>query len=267
MLARTSKTLLLVASVAAIALPGCVSGPSSRVERPDHPLMVRAEQAYLAGDRDSALADYRAYRTGFAGGPWTSDAYYWEGVLLLEKGDAAQAEHAFDECLRQPRNRTIEAQAQIGRGDCFFVRDRFDEAIGAYQRGLDLRAPDVRTDYCLYRLAAARQRHGDWAQGRSCYELLLRDFPRSLLAARTRQRLEYPDQAYHIQVGALADEESARNLAGYVQSKGVQAKVVRTGAGETPWLVWVGAYTQWDEARGALGEVQQICGREAALVP
>lgn len=264
---RASRVAFLALVAGALAaLAGCAGGGEHRSDRPDHPLLVRAEQAYLAGDRDQALASYRGYTTGFAHGPWASDAYYFQGVILLEKGDAANAEAAFRECLRAARNRYVEAQARIGLGDCFFVADRFDDAIAAYTRALDARSPDARLDYCLYRLAAARQRRGEWSSGRTCYEMLIRDYPRSLLTPRARQRLEFPDQAYHIQVGAFADEESARNLCGYVESKGVNAKVVRT-AGEAPYLVWVGTYLSYQDARVAMAEIQQICGREAQLVP
>jgi tetratricopeptide (TPR) repeat protein len=262
---RTSPIAFVLLALA-LAPAGCAGG-ERRADRPDHPLLVRGEQAYLAGDRDAALVSYRGYTNGFAGGPWASDAFYFQGVILLEKGEARLAEAAFAEAIRTPRNRYVAAQAQIGLGDCYFAEDRFDEAIAGYQRALDLHAPDARLDYCLYRLAAARQRRGEWASARTCYELLIRDFPRSVLVPRTQQRLEYPDQAYHIQVGAFTDAESAQNLRGYVESKGVAAKVVRTSAGESPFLVWVGTYQSYDQARVAMADVQQICGHEAQLVP
>jgi tetratricopeptide (TPR) repeat protein len=275
MFARIWTSTALAAILLLPGVAGCAGTPAGPVAddrspaakaRPDHPLLVRAEQAYLAGDRDAALLDYRSYRTGFDGGPFTSDAWYWEGVILLEKGDAAGARTAFSAATAGARSRFIEAQARIGLGDCAFVCDRFGDAIDAYQSAIALHCPDARNDYCLYRLAAARQRNGEWSAGRSDYELLLRDHPKSQLTARVEQRLRYPDQAYHLQVGAFGDEESAGVLRGLVQSKGVNAKVVRTG-GPEPYLVWVGTYMRYDEAREARGDVQQMCGREAVLVP
>ena len=275
MFARMSSSAALAAILLLPGLAGCASAPSggpggadarAAIVRPDHPLLVQAEQAYLAGDRDTALADYRAYRTGFNGGPFTSDAWTWEGVILLEKGQAAGAQTAFDEAVRTARSPFVLAQARIGLGDCAFVTDRFHDAIDEYQSALSLHCADARNDYCLYRLAAARQRNGEWSAGQSDYELLLRDCPKSQLMARVEQRMRYPDQAYHLQVGAFPDEQSASSLRGLVQSKGVNAKVVRTGGAE-PYLVWVGTYTRYEDARDALPGVQSLCGREAVLVP
>lgn len=275
MFARNSTSAALAALLLLPGIAGCVTAPgggsgatseSARAVRPDHPLLVRAEQAYLAGDREAALAGYRAYRTGFNGGPFTAYAWNWEGVILLEKGDAAGAETAFSAAVRTARGKFDEAQARIGLGDCAFVTDRFGAACDAYLGALSVHCPDARNDYCLYRLAAARQRNGEWSAGRSTYEIMLRDHPQSLLTARVEQRMRYPDQAYHVQVGAFADEDGAAALRGVVQSKGVNAKVVRT-AGAEPYLVWVGTYMRYEDAREALGDVQQMCGREAVLVP
>lgn len=263
---RSTFAGLLLALAAGGA--GCVTGGGgARPDAPDHPLLVRAEQAYLEGDCDRALAAYRGYRAGFGPSPFCADASYFEGVILLEKGDPASAEAAFRACIAAPRTRFLEAQAWIGLGDCHFVRDRYGDAIAAYQRALDLRVPDARTDYALYRLAAARQRYGEWSGGRTCYEMLIRDHPRSVLAARARQRLAYADHSFHLQVGAFHDEENARNLSGYVLSKGIPAKVVRGGADEGPWLVWAGAYQSYEAAKGAVPEIQAICGKEVTLVP
>ncbi len=235
---------------------------------PDHPLLAEAAERYLAGDRDGALARWRAYRAGFGPSPFCADAWYWEGVVLLETGDRAGAERAFRECLRAPRSRWFAAMAECGLGDSLFAADRFDEAVEAYRRALDQRCPDARTDYILYRMAVANERAGNWSRGRTCYELLLRDHPRSALSARARERLEHPHPAFFVQVGAFADEESARTLSLQILSKGLPARVVRGSGGEAPYLVWAGSFGRYDEARDALPEIARLCGaKSATLVP
>jgi tetratricopeptide (TPR) repeat protein len=262
----TARALSLPGLIFAVSIGGCASPPRAD-KPPEHPLLVEGEQKYLAGDREGALACYRGYRQGFGPSPHCADAWYWEGVILLEKGDARAAAHAFEECARSPRTPFFATMAEAGIGDAAFVEDRFADAIAAYQRALDKRCPDARIDYVLYRLAVAHQRAGEWALGRSCYETLLRDYPRSPLALRAKERLSWPNQGYYLQIAALPDEARARSVSDFLLTRGIPAKVVKGGAPDAPWLVWIGGYTRYSEARGAMPEIARLCGREPVLLP
>ncbi len=244
---------------------GCAT-PATRPPPPDHPLIVRAEQAMLAGDEDEALKLYRAFRAGFRPSPLESECHYWEGTILLKRGKAADAEKSFYGCVSAPRSRFIEAAGWIGIGDCRFVRDDYQGAILAYDRALRLSVPDARSDYALYRLGIARQRQGEWELGKACYRLLVRDHGQSPLRPRAEQRLRWPDQYLHLQVGAFQQEESAKKLEGYLHQKGLIAKTVNV-SGPAPYLVWVGDYPSARDANAAMPEVRRLCGDSVVLVP
>ncbi|HVY62681.1 MAG TPA: tetratricopeptide repeat protein, partial [Planctomycetota bacterium] len=119
------KKLLLAVALGALSLAtGCVA-PETRPPAPSHPMLVKAEQAMLAGDEDGALKLYRAYREGFAESAFDSECWYWEGTILLKKGRVEEAASAFASCIARPRSRFLEAEASVGLGDCRFVRDDY----------------------------------------------------------------------------------------------------------------------------------------------
>ena len=265
--ARMKSSIFVSAMAAAVlSLAGCVT-PVARPAAPDHPLLVRAEQCMLSGDDDQALKLYRSYREGFRPSPLESECHYWEGTIHLKKGRVDDAERSFGACISNPRSHFIEAEASIGLGDCRFVSDDYSGAITSYQRALDLRVPDARNDYALYRLGVARQRLGDWDAGRSCYQLILRDMKKSPLAQRAEQRLRYPDRFMHYQVGAFQAEDGAQRLERALHAKGLIARTVNLANGPAPYLVWVGDYPTFAHAAQARDEVKKLCGDEVVLVP
>lgn len=250
----------------ALVIAGCTT-PASRPPAPEHPLLVRAERELLAGNEAEALRLYRAYRVGFEPSPFVSECRYWEGAILLKQGKLDEAERSFRACLADPRSRFLEAAAWVGFGDCRFAADDYSGAIQAYQRALDLRVPDARNDYAIYRLGVARQRVGDWEAGRACYQLVLHDHAKSPLRVRAEQRLRYPDRYLHLQVGAFQLEESAKQLEVYLHEKGLIARTVNVVNGAAPYLVWVGDYSSFALAQAALPDVRKLCGESVVLVP
>jgi TolA-binding protein len=246
---------------------GCVA-PETRPEAPAHPLFVRAEQAFLDGREDEALDLFRSYRQSFGGSPVVTECHYWEGAIHLKKGRTGEAEASFRSALAGPRSHWIAASAWFGVGDCRFAVDDYEGAIRSYQRGLDLRVPDARNDYALYRTGVARQRIGDWEEGKSCYAVLVRDYARSALRTRAEQRLRYPDRSLHLQVGAFQSEDAARRLESDLHAKGFIARTVRIEHGAAPWLVWVGDYASVSHAQREVARVRAACeGQEVVLVP
>jgi tetratricopeptide (TPR) repeat protein len=257
----------LTSILLALSLSACAT-TASRPPAPEHPMLVRAEQALLAGDDEQALQCYRAYRTGFADGDLVSECYAWEGTIHLKKGRLAEAEAAFKGALGDARSRFVEAQAHVGLGDCRFARDDYAGAIQSYQRALDLRVPDARNDYALYRCGVARQRLGEWEAGKACYQLVVRDHRKSPLAGRAEQRLRYPDRYLHLQVGAFQAEDGAKALEESLHRRGLVAKTVNVVNGPAPYLVWVGDYTSFGAAQSAMAQVKSAAGtEEVVLVP
>ena len=257
-----------VALSAALPSAGCTvtrAGYAEGTRSPAaHPMFARAQQSYLRGNLDEALDLFRGYRQGFAGQAVLAEAWYWEGLIHLEKGSLDAAEQSFTHAAKGATAAHIEANAFMGLGDCAFAQDRFPVALAHYQRAVDMRVPEARNDYALYRLGVTRQRLGDWGGGQSFYQLLLRDHPHSPLVERARERIAFPARAFHVELARFADAREARLEQLRIQSAGQRCQLVEHAGGVS---VWVGGYPRYDVAKAAAPALEAIAGRPVTIVP
>ncbi|MHC4828867.1 MAG: tetratricopeptide repeat protein [Planctomycetota bacterium] len=245
-----SSTLAFVCLASCLLAPGCMSHaayPSPAVEPAPHPMYQRAERAYLLGDHQESLTLFRAYRKGHAprgAGAW---AWYWEGQILLEQGEGQAAETAFEKAVSSSYHPLLEALSYTGLGDCAFADTRYEEATAHYQRVLDLKVPEARNDYVLYRLGVTRQRRGDWGGGLSYLQHLLAMHPQSPLKEKAEARIAFPARLFYYALNQHETETQARAALQPLIEQGLRGRVVSLQDGG-PYLVLAGGYMTHAEA-------------------
>jgi len=72
---------------------------------------------------------------------------------------------------------------------------------------------------------------------------------------------------YAVQFGAFRNAANARNMAGKIQEKGLEARVVKieADAGQTLFKVWSGSYKTLAQARQAAKDLKQRTGMETVI--
>lgn len=89
-------------------------------------------------------------------------AYYNQGYILFSQKDYDGARNAFRKYTIGERFRKQEllADAFIRLGDCYFIDKDYTQAIGYYDKAIELKAPD--TDYAIYQKALAYGGQGNF---------------------------------------------------------------------------------------------------------
>ncbi len=254
--------------VVVLAASGCrVHETLARDPIGAHPLLERAQQAYLEGRKDEALRLFRGYADGFARGDGLATARYWEGVILLERGRTQEAERALEIARHAVDARWLRANILIALGDVAFSRDAFEHAERLYRRALDIADPGARNDYALYRIGVARQRGGDWGGGRTSLERLVRVYPDSPLAAHARKRLAFPLSGFHLEIERYAEADRAAALERELERRGYPARRLHEPGALRPWSVWVGPYAAYADAEHAAAQLGAMIGRRLEILP
>ncbi len=225
-------------------------------------------------ERDYRLARYKQADRGASAvieaqpaHPDTAEAHYVRALVRLrgDHRDAAQAD--LDRAVELGRRREVIGAAHVQIGHIEFDDGRFDRAAAAYARAIPLLGRESTSGDVLYRLAICRQRLGDFARSRRDFDRVVRAFPGCRSAAAARQKLTWAEDCFSIQCGAYSQKYRAKAAAQSLSERGVRAVVSalprRVGA---PFIVHVGRFRDFDEARAALGGVRRV-QPDAFLIP
>jgi tetratricopeptide (TPR) repeat protein len=260
-----------------------------------------AEAAFTLGQLHYARGEYRQAADAFARAAARfaparkGEARYWAGLAWLGCGEANQARAAFEEAARQVTPRPPEAL--LGVALCWELAQRPDRALETLQ-GLLVDDPGEAGPAALDHLAMLNERLGRPEPARRAREQLVREYPRSLEAARAGQaataqprsapqpprapapvaplaprRVAPPPPAAQIpltvQIGAFRDQGRAQQLAAAARRQGFTP--VRVSALQDPggalYAVRVGVFATAEDARGAGVRLGRALGVTWRVVP
>jgi len=167
----------------ALAALGDLDGAGSEFSA----LLKRAPEGPFASEAALFAGVYRV-RAGDPRGALTAlshpaagdgpEVLYWRARAESDTGDAKAALATLDRALRSVDDDELRGRLQLARGDALTALGRDDEAIGAYR--------SAGSDYALHAAAVAALNDGDPAEAARVGEELLKSFPRSEYAERTR---------------------------------------------------------------------------------
>lgn len=267
-MARSHFTLSLLLATSLLGGSGCVvthAGYPDPTTGP-HPMFAKAQAAYLRGDLDKSLTLFRAYRAGYASDGFDADAFYWEGVILLEQQNYTEGRESLAIAAREARDHTMAANAFVGLGDCAYAEQDWDTARRHYQKVVDWRLPEARNDYALYRLGLVRQRLGDWGGAQSFFKLALQQYPHTPLKAKLQAQLDFVARSFYLDMGQFATATAARGLQTDLHSQGIRSKVVRNPWGNG-YRVWIGGYRGHADATAAQADLPVLLRTKSTLIP
>ncbi len=106
------------------------------------------------------------------------------GILQSRLGEYQDSLNDYNEALEID---PVLPQAWNGKGNLYFLAERFDEALTAYERSLELNLPERQVAY--YNLGLAYERLGDRAMAESSYSTALEIAPDWAPAREKLERL------------------------------------------------------------------------------
>jgi tetratricopeptide (TPR) repeat protein len=106
------------------------------------------------------------------------------GILQSRLGEYQDALNDYNEALEID---AVLPQAWNGKGNLYFLAERFDEALAAYERSLELNLPEREVAY--YNLGLAYEQLGDRAMAESSYNTALEIAPDWAPAREKLERL------------------------------------------------------------------------------
>ncbi len=222
----------------------------------------------LLGRYEYARGEYRPAAAAFARAgarlepAKKPEARYWAGLSWFALGDLERARGALEEVARAGGERASDAQLALAQvWEAGGRSDKALEALNALLAG-DPGEAGATALAMTFEIATAQHREpeAERAAGR-----LLRDYPRSLEAARFGQRVVTPPSTQgHIAVrlGAFSEEARARALAAAARRAGfAEVRVIPpSGAGAPLYIVRLGPYADPDQAQQQAERIAERLG-------
>lgn len=199
------------------------------------------------------------------------EARWGSGMSALALGDGAGARGPLEEVARSTSGRR--QLAALGVAIAWELEQRPERALEQLQRLLAA-DPGEAGAPALERFAALASRLNRDGDARHARERLLRDYPRSMEAARLAAHpLPAPapegESSASVQLGSFTNLARARALSAAAQRAGyTDARVLeRRDAGGSSWLVRLGPYASVAEARRAGERAGRTLGTGYQVVP
>lgn len=221
-----------------------------RLEAKDNSL-DRIEEAFLKSDyelSESLAKDLLANKRLSEG--IEDRLYYILALSQLKEGQYEEAKNNFKIIIARYRGSQFVDDAYIGIGDCFYLKEDFENAYINYKEVVE-NLPDTNDTFCQAYLKAgkAAQKLGRWQEARDYYDIVVRKYPSSFEAKAATEYLKEADFYFTLQLGAFAKMDNAVKLRDELQGKGYDAAIYNLDiSGKTFYRVRVGKFSSKDEA-------------------
>jgi len=233
-----------------------------------HPGAEGNEALLALGRYEYARGEYRQAANAFARAgarlepARKSEARYWAGLSWFALGDLERARGALEEVARTGGLRHRDAQLALAQ--VWEAGGRTDRALEELESLLAADPGELGATALAMRYEIGTAQHRDGEAERAA-ERLLQQYPRSLEAARLRQRVVTPPSTQgHVAVrlGAFSDASRARSLAAAARRAGfTEVRVIPpVGSGARLYIVRLGPYADPDQAQKQAERVAELLG-------
>lgn len=233
-----------------------------------HPGAEGNEALLVLGRYEYARGEYRPAAVAFARAgarlepARKSEARYWAGLSWFALGDLERARGALEEVARAGGLRR--AEAQLALAQVWEAGGRSDRAVEELDALLaaDPGEPGATALAMRYEIATAQHRD---VEAQRAAERLLREYPKSMEAARFGQRVVTPPSTqghFSVRLGAFSEEARARSLAAAARRAGFgDVRVIPPGGAGAPlYVVRLGPYADPDQAQKQAERVAELLG-------
>ena len=199
------------------------------------------------------------------------------GCSFLAMGQADSALLEFEQILRSFPGSSWAQWAQLGKGDCFFAEENYDQAIAQYNRVVHDYKYSEAFPFALSGLASSfpRLKHPEEAL---LYQNLLKEkYPRSPEFVQNPVETEKPTRGaqaerlagmkYTIQLGVFGEKQNALKLRSQFQKQGYSVRVKsKIMGGKEYRSVQLGSFVSYQEAVKLKKKLESQTGESYRIV-
>lgn len=112
-------------------------------------------------------------------------ANFYAGAIYMNLGNFSSAARHLEDFSSS--DYVLQARAYALTGDAYMEQDKYDEAVGYYQKAADYKPNESFTPVYLQKLAVALENAGDFAQAADAYDRIIREYPNNRLVQESRK--------------------------------------------------------------------------------
>ncbi len=215
-------------------------------------------QAYEKADYTGANIKLSQFIDRYKDVPEVAEAYYVRGLCRLRLNHRSEARQDLTTAIQKSKRKDLTARAQASLA--VMAYDDGDWATAARQYGEALEwIEEVREyDDHLLRYGVSLQRLGQWDQSRQQFAQLIQKYPNTTAGKTAKDLMGWNRPYFTIQCHALSRPDAAANEVARLRKLGLEAsQLMETRQGRAMYLVQIGQYKTYDEARQALERVKR----------
>lgn len=254
-------SLIAVASLALVVLPGCDKDDDGRIEASatyfgETARPAEITQAYSELQRNQPAQAYATAQSFIERNPASAyrlEAYYLTGQALAAQGQFEQGKERLEIVIDKTRDRSLKALAMLGRADCNMGLEKPQLASRQYH-WIQVNYKEVKAlhqDEVMFKLGLAAKKSGnqDWAD--YWFNQVNELYHTGPYAERARQEssrftpVSAKPLVYFLEAGVFNSSEKAEEAATTLRSKGYRDVEVEasTRSGFRVYEVHVGKFT------------------------
>jgi tetratricopeptide (TPR) repeat protein len=246
---RLATTLL-----AATAL-GLFSGCATSTGRSSS--LIQSEQAYAARQYETAIARATTALKEESSAANRARALYFRALAAAQLSRRVTALVDLDQAARLSSDKDLQWRVNALRGTIQYEDGNWSAAIVSLDAAVADMPARPPMDTHLFRLGECYERVGRWAESRAAFARLLDRFPNTSSAAAARKRTTVQARSYAVQCGVFSSSSNAERQATDLRGKGFSTVVRQEPrAGRMQYVVLVGNYSRYEDARSALARVK-----------
>ena len=240
---------------------GCRLPPEERAR------LLSANESYRQGRYAQATQQLDQFLTANADRPEAAEALYLRGLARLRQKQREPARADLRAALAKSQREDLTARAHVQLGSFAFDDADWPAAVEHFRHAVRKLPRTEPTDQFLYRNAVALQRVGQWDEARLQYAMVLHFFPNGPAEPAARRKFAWREHHFAIQCGVYRQRDAAHEQIADLAAHGLRAAVrLEIRDADAVWIVYVGQYGTYAQARLALPRVQQA-RPDAFIVP
>lgn len=250
------RTITLCLCLAGLA--GCAGGLTAE----QRAWLSEGTDAYHEGRYASAVARLSRFLEQVPDRPETARALYIRGLAYAKQGRRSEAYRDLHACVQRADAGEVAWKAYVTLGVLYFEDERWPQARESFHAAITrmpATAPADRRAWVLYQLGICYERCGQWPQSWRTFERIVRELGDTPQADDARRRVRLRADHYAIQCGSFSQRSNAESLVRQLELRRLRAYIRPDPRPRgTRYLVLVGRYTTYEQARAALPRIREL---------
>jgi tetratricopeptide (TPR) repeat protein len=252
----------------ALGLLCTLGGCANQLTKQQQMWLAQGQECYERNDYAGAIQQLNYFLREVSEGPEVAQALYVRGMSNAQAGHRQQAYEDLRRCVTVPSRADIAWRTYFVLGTLHFEDEQWSLAAESLRAAADRMAAEPPKDLALFRLGLCRERMGQWQAALNAYTELVRTFGSGVYVAAAQRRLELRADHFAIQCGAFRERANAETLRADLNGKALDAYIQEEFRGRTAmYIVLVGRYASYDDARAQLAMIKQQFVPDALLWP